>query len=52
MRLAEIAGVHYVNIARLEAGKLDPRLSTLRKPATALGVTVCQLLGEEPKKGR
>jgi hypothetical protein len=29
----------------------DPRLSTLRKLAKALKVTVCELLGEEPKKG-
>ncbi len=49
--LAVMAGVHYVSLVRLEAGKFDPRLSTLRKLAGALDVTVCELMGERPKKG-
>ncbi len=35
--LAEPAGVHYVTLARIEAGIYDPRLTTLRKLAVALG---------------
>jgi len=52
-RLAEISDVHYVSLARLEAGRFDPRLSTLRKLAKALNVTITQLVGEgkHHKKG-
>jgi transcriptional regulator with XRE-family HTH domain len=51
-KLAEKAGVHYVSLVRLEAGKFDPRLSTLYKLATALNVRVAQLIGEtKPYKG-
>ena len=49
--LSRKAGVGLATLVRLEAGKYDPRLSTLRKLAKALRVTVCQLLGEQPKKG-
>jgi transcriptional regulator with XRE-family HTH domain len=45
-KLAERSGVHYVSLAKIEAGKLDPRLSTLRKLAQALGVTLSELAGE------
>ncbi len=34
--LAVEAGVHYVSIVRLENGKFDPGLSTLRKLAETL----------------
>ncbi len=44
--LAEAADVHYVSLARLEMGKFDPRLSTLRKLAKALKVTVCDLIDD------
>jgi len=50
--LSEEAGVALRTIMRLEAGEFDPRLSTVRKLAKALDVSVCELLGEEPKKGR
>ena len=50
--LAVEAGVHYVSIVRLENGKFDPRLSTLRKLAKALGVTVCDLIDKPSNKGR
>ena len=52
--LAELSGVHYVSLARLEAGKFDPRLSTLRKLAKALKVTVYDLIDDQPptKQGR
>lgn len=42
--LAVLAGVHYTSLVRLEAGRYDPRLSTLRKIAEALGVRVKDLL--------
>ena len=45
-KLAEMSGVHYVSIIRLESGNYDPRLSTLRKLAKALHVTVAELIGE------
>jgi ribosome-binding protein aMBF1 (putative translation factor) len=37
----------------MEAGEWDPRLSTLKKLAKTLGVTVAELIGEKPrnKKG-
>jgi len=41
--LAVMAGVHYTSLVRLEAGRYDPRLSTLRKIAGALGVRVQDL---------
>ena len=47
-RLGAKAGVHYVSLVRLEAGKFDPRLSTLRKLAEALEVTVCELMNDQP----
>ena len=42
--LAVKAGVHYTSLVRLEAGRYDPRLSTLRKIATALEMRVQDLL--------
>ena len=42
------AGIHAVSLVRLEAGKFDPRLSTLRKLAEALEMTVCELLDDQP----
>lgn len=47
------SGVAVATLARIEAGGYDPRLSTLRKLAKALGVTVAELIGEQSvKKGR
>ncbi len=40
------SGIHAVSLVRLEAGKFDPRLSTLRKLAQALEVSVCDLIDE------
>lgn len=52
-RLAELSGVHYVTIVKLEGGKLDPQLSTLMKLCKALGVTLTELVGPyKPKGGR
>jgi len=47
-KLGELSGVHYVSIVRIEAGTLDPRLSTLRRLAEALNVTLSELAGEQP----
>jgi len=49
--LAKKAGVHYVSLVRLEAGTFDPRLSTLRKLAQALEVSVCDLIDQPKPKG-
>ena len=46
--LAKRAGISYVTLARIEAGMYDPRLSTLRKLARALKVTVAQVIGDQP----
>ena len=49
-KLAEVSGVHYVSLARIEAGQLDPRLSTLLKLTKALQVTLAELVGERPHR--
>jgi hypothetical protein len=45
--------VHFVTIARMELGQLDPQLSTLLKLCTALQITPNQLIGvaRQPRKG-
>ena len=54
VQLAELSGLHFVSIARLEGGKLDPQLSTLLKLCEALNITLNQLVGvaKRPQKGR
>lgn len=50
--LKQASGVAVSSLAQFEAGKGDPQLSTLRKLAKALNVTVAELIGERPlKKG-
>lgn len=50
--LKVLSGVAVATLVRIEAGGYDPRLSTLRKLAKALGVSVAELIGEHPlKKG-
>jgi transcriptional regulator with XRE-family HTH domain len=44
--LAAKVGMAYPALFRLETGEADPRLSSLRKLAKALGVTVAELIGE------
>jgi transcriptional regulator with XRE-family HTH domain len=44
--LAEKVGMAYPALFRLESGEADPRLSTLRRLAKALNVTVADLIGE------
>jgi len=50
--LKKVSGVAVSSLARFEAGQGDPQLSTLRKLAKALNVTVAELIGERSlKKG-
>ena len=53
-KLGEMSGVHFVSLARLEAGQLDPQLSTLLKLCKALTITLNQLVdvAKKPQKGR
>ncbi len=50
--LADKVGMAYPALFRLESGEADPRLSTLRKLAKALGVTVAELIGEGKPAGK
>ncbi|TAJ26051.1 MAG: XRE family transcriptional regulator [Nitrospirae bacterium] len=50
--LKKASGVSVATLVRLEASAFDPRLSTLKKLAKALRVSVCTLIGEsKPGKG-
>ena len=53
-QLGELSGVHFVSLAKLEAGTLDPQISTLLKLCRALVITPNQLIGvaRKPQKGR
>ncbi|HEU4600054.1 MAG TPA: helix-turn-helix transcriptional regulator [Solirubrobacterales bacterium] len=42
--VAQRSGVHVTEISRMEAGKRDPKISTLRRLAKALEVKPGQLL--------
>ena len=50
-KLGHLSGVHYISLVKLEAGRLDPRLSTLLKLCQALRISLSQLVGETNKKG-
>jgi len=50
-KLGDLSGVHYVSLVKMEAGRVDPQLSTLLKLCKALRVTLSQLVGEKNKKG-
>jgi len=47
-----MSGVAVATLARIEAGGYDPRLSTLRRLAKALSVTVAELIGEAKPTNR
>jgi len=50
--LNSATGVALSNLQKLEAGVGDPQLSTLKKLAKALHVSVADLIGEsKPRKG-
>lgn len=53
-KLGALSGVHYVSLIKLEAGRLDPQLSTLLKLCQALQISLNQLVGvaRGPRKGR
>jgi len=52
-KLGELSGVHFVSLAKIEAGHSDPQLSTLLKLCKALHITLNQLVGGvRPQKGR
>ncbi|HVY97639.1 MAG TPA: helix-turn-helix transcriptional regulator [Solirubrobacterales bacterium] len=42
--LAHRAGVHFSTLRRIETGKADPTLSTLRRVADGLGVTLAEVV--------
>jgi transcriptional regulator with XRE-family HTH domain len=42
--LADISGVHYISLVRIEGGVLDPRLSTLLKLSAALQIEISDLI--------
>jgi DNA-binding XRE family transcriptional regulator len=44
--LAERAGVTTATVARIERGEIEPRMTTLRKLASGLGVDPAELVGE------
>jgi transcriptional regulator with XRE-family HTH domain len=50
--LAERAGMPYPMVARIELGQTDPRLSTLRRLAEALKLTVGDLVDGTPNTGK
>jgi transcriptional regulator with XRE-family HTH domain len=50
-KLAELSGVHYMNLFKIENGHIDPQLSTLLKVCKALGVTLDGLVGQPIHKG-
>ena len=50
--LKKMSGVAVATLARIEAGGYDPRLSTLRRLAKALSVTVAELIGEAKPTNR
>lgn len=43
-QVAQRSGVHSTEISRIEAGKRDPQISTVRRLAKALGMKPGQLL--------
>lgn len=45
--LSDITGVGYDTISRIETGQQQPRISTARKLAEALGVEVADLMAED-----
>ena len=48
-KLGELSGVHYVSVVKMEAGRLDPQLSTVLKLCRALHITPNQFLGVASK---
>ena len=49
-QLGEAAGVHRDQVSRIERDEVDPRFSTIRKLAGALGVEPSELVEQEAKQ--
>ncbi len=43
-QVAERSGVHVTEVSRIEGGKRDPRVSTVKRLAEAVGVSAGDLL--------
>ena len=43
--LAVEAGIHYTTLVRIEAGRCDPKVSTMQKVAKVLKVSVNEIVG-------
>ena len=54
MLAKKAGGMSYTFLSNVETGKADPSLSTLKRLATALGVSVSELVKDPPaeSKGR
>ena len=50
-KLADLSGVHYMNLFKIENGDVDPQLSTLLKLCKALGITLNDLVKQPGHKG-
>lgn len=46
--LAELARLHRISIARYESGTVEPGINAIMRIAEALGITVDELLGNQP----
>lgn len=44
-QLSEATGIHKITISKYESGKVDPTLTSAERIATALGVTINDLIG-------
>lgn len=44
MDLAELASMHFTNLAKLERGEVNPNLLTMLRIASGLGLTLSELL--------
>jgi transcriptional regulator with XRE-family HTH domain len=47
-QVAERSGVHATEVSRIEAGKRDPKVSTVERLAAAVEVPPGELLRQEP----
>ena len=46
-KLSEISGISHTAVAAIERGQKSPTLNTLTKLASALGVSISELIGED-----
>jgi len=47
-QVADASGVHATEVSRIEAGKRDPQVSTVRRLAEAVGLSPGELLDGQP----